>query len=468
MRSYDRETGRTGLKMFLVLVVFMAGVFVVLWFWEHVGSILHGQKDTDVHSLPVDAHVFIDPPEQIVVDDRSVYAKNEALTLYQYTCCYYDEDKLLAEADYDKEGSLINLNCWEYDTAGNICREQTQNETDGIQTRQHIFEYDSLGRNVHEKVYWNEQVVEDNYFRYTDQGRAGVSYSYLNDQIDGGISRYCSHRIEYLEDEAGNLLCAFELNSLNVDTPNKVWNMQWMQRDDHMVNRVQYYKDNIWIPNHRDWYRSVDTADREQVNLYEYDSETGEKNHILQLSYEWKDDKTAYSLSVPFYRARYEGNLLLWQMSYSDSGLVYYSACQYDADGRLNAVVEYEVNQNEPHAVFYRYEYPEKDKIEKYSYSVHGREFSHLFGDGERVLLTFSYTGILNGIEMRNASGELSEKYEFYEAGKELGKFKRMYVGTNVIIGEKAVLKKFEEEAELYGFQVGVDLISHGDGEGGE
>ena len=466
MRSYDREKGRTGLKMFLFLVVLMAGGFVVLWFWENVGSILHGQKDTDVHSLPIAAHAFIDPPEWIAVDDRSVYAENEALTLYQYTCCYYDEDKLLAEADYDKEGRLINLNCWEYDTAGNICWEQTQNKGNVIQTRQHIFEYDSLGRNVHEKVFWDEQVVEDNYFRYTDQGRAGVSYSYLDNHINGGISKYCSYRIEYLEDEAGNLLCAFKLNFLNEEALDKVWKMQWMQQDDHMVNRVQFYEENEWTSNHSDRYRTVDMADREQVNLYEYNSETGEKNHILQLSYEWKSNKTAYSLSVPIYRARYEGNLLLWQMSYSDSGLVYYSACQYDADGRLNAVVEYEVDQYRPHAVFYRYEYPEKDKIEKYSYFVQGREFNHLFGNGESVLLTFSSMGILNGIEMRDASGELSEKYEF-EAGTELGKFKRMYVGTKVIIGEKAILKIFEEEAELYGFQVGVDLIGHGEG-GGE
>ena len=477
MRRNDGEPSRAELKFFLIFVVLMAGLAAVMWYRGYLGSAQNGRKDTDMHPLPIEEHVFLDPPKQIVVDDRSVYAENEALKLYQYSCYYYDEDQLLAEADYDKKGSLINLNCWEYDTAGNMCREQTQNKMDGTRTCRHIYEYDSLGRKVHEKVYWNEEVVEDNYFRYTDQGCAGVSYSYLDQHIDGGISQYCSYRTEYLEDENGNPLCAFKLKSLNVDIPNDVWTMQWTQQDDYMVNHVKYYQRNILNPNSSDWYRYADTADMEQFNLYEYNAETGDKNHILQLSYEWQNDENAFCLTVPFYRAQYEGNLLFWQMSYSDRGLVYYSACQYDADGRLEAVVEYGAEEDESYAVFYRYEYPEEDKIEKYSYFIEEREFSHLFGDGDCVLLTFSYTGILTGIEMTDVSGKLIEKYEFCEVGEERGRFKNMYVGDNVIVGEKAVLEKFEEETESFDFRVGVGsritrlpsenrLMSHEEGSG--
>lgn len=458
MRELDSETRRMRLKFFLFLTALVVGGFGILWFWGYVHSTLRGRRDADIHPLPAEEQPFINPPMQITVDDRNIYAENDVLTFCQYTCYYYDEDKLLAEADYDKEGDLINLKCWEYDTAGNICREQIKDETDGTWTQHHIYEYDSLGRNVHEKIYWNENVVEDNYFRYTDQGRACVSYSYFNEQFDGGISPYCSYRIEYLEDEAGNLLCAFERYSLADDLVNKAWKVQWAQLNDYMMNRVQYYERTIWDADNSNWYQYVDTAEMEQVNLYEYNSETGDKNHIIQLSYEWQSDQNMFVLTVPFYRARYEDNHLLWQMSYSDSGLTHYNACQYDADGHLKAVVEYAVEEEEPHAVFCWYEYSERDRIEKYSYSVQGREFSHLFGDGGRILLSFSDEGILTGIEMTDKAGKLIEKYEFYESGEGLGRLESMYTDTNMIVGETAILEKFEEEVESYGFRAGVDL----------
>ena len=463
MGGFDKKTNRSGPKFFLALMAFMAVLFAVMWLIGHLGNIQHGRGDTEFHSLPVAEHGFIDPPKQIAIDDRSVYANNEALALEQYTCYYYEEDMLLAEADYDREGRLFQSGIWEYDAAGNISREEIQNETDGVQTRSYIYEYDSFDRCAHEKVYQGEKVVEDNYFSYTDSGRAGVSYSYLDKQMVGGISDYCSYRTEFLEDGDGNLLCAFKLKSLQVDIPNEVCKIQWAWQDDRLINRVQYYIRN-WDDSGSNWYQYGRMVDMEQVNLYEYNPDTGSRNQTLQLSYVWKNRRMAFGPTAPFYRARYEGDLLLWQMDYADDGLAYFNACQYDDDGRLKTIVEYKVRDDTPYAVFYRYEYPGEDMTEVYSYSIQGQEFSHGFGDGDNVLLTFSATGTLFGIEMTDASGKLLERYEFREYGINFGKFEKMYTGTDVIAGETAILEKFGEEAESYGFRAGEDLTDNREG----
>lgn len=464
MRRYDKESAGEKIGKYLSRAVVVA---VLLAAMRHLGwlDMMQGEeKDTDtaVHSLPVDAHVFIDPPQRVEIDDRSIYAENETLGLYQYTCCYYDGDKLLAEADYNARGRLTNLKCWEYDTAGNIFLEQTQSKTGEIFAVRHIYEYDSLDRKVHEKIYWDKNVIEDNYCRYTDEGCAGVKYSYLNAEWgEEEISFNYVSRIEYLADEAGNPLCVFKLRATDENVPDEVWKVQWAQRNGYMVNHIQYY--DRYMQNRGDdyWYQFADEPHMKQVNWYEYNSETGEKNHILQLSYRWQGNQEAFVVSPPFYRVWSEGDFLLQEMNYSDEGLVYYSARQYDADGRLAAEMEYEVKEEEVFRTFHRYEYPEEERVEKYSYFIQGQEFSHLFEEGERILLTFSCEGVLTKIKMTDMEGELLEKYEFYEAGEKEGEFRGMYAGTEMITGETAILEEFSKEGERIRSSAGIDWMSY-------
>ena len=417
----------------------------------------YGRDDTEFYGLLIASHSTANLliSEQVKIDDRSSYAENEMPPLYQYTRYSYDDDMLIAEADYDEDGSLFQWTMWEYDTAGNIRIEQTGNGADVIRTYTHFYEYDRSGKGVHEEIYRDEDLMENNYFRHTDIGCAGVSYSYLDDQADGGVSGSYSSRTEFLEDEKGNTLCVFQFNSWDENEPCEAWKMQWMEQGNQIVCRVQNYKDNeygFWIRQSSDsvyqnhWYQTRGRADAEQVNLYEYNPETGVKNPTLQLNYEWQNEQYDFCLTPSFYRAQYDGDSLLWQMLYSDGRLVYYSACQYDTDGRLEIVVEYDTEKEEPYALFHRYERPEEDMIEEYVYEIQGQEFSHLFGDGENVLLTFSKTGILSGIEMTDAAGSVWEKYEFTESGENAGKVEKMYIGTDVISGEDAVLEKLEEE----------------------
>ena len=149
------------------------------------------------------------------------------------------------------------------------------------------------------------------------------------------------------------------------------------------------------------------------------------------------------------------------EMNYSDGGLVYYSARQYDADGRLAAEMEYEVKEEEIFRTFHRYEYPEEERVEKYSYLIQGQEFSHLFEEGERILLAFSCEGVLTKIKMMDRSGELLEKYEFYEAGEKEGEFRGMYAGTEMIIGETAILQELSKEEERIRSSAGIDWMSY-------
>ena len=437
----------------------MGLLFAFFWFisWLKSTPAKYSRDDTEFYGLPIasSTHEKLLISDQISIDDRSSYAENEILALYQYTRYSYDDDMLIAKADYDEDGDQLQWTMWEYDSAGNIRTEQTGNGVDVIQTYSHFYEYDSSGWVVHEEIYRDEDLMENNYFRRTDIGCAGVRYSYLDNQTDGGISGSSPSRTEFLEDQQGNTLCVFEFNSWDRNEPCEAWKMQWMQQDNQIVCRVQNYKDNeygFWIRQSSDsvyqnhWYQTRGNADAEQVNLYEYNSETGVGNPTLQINYEWQNEQYDFCLTPSFYRAQYDGDALLWQMLYSDGGLAYYGACQYDTDGRLEIAVEYDAEGEKPYALLHRYERPEEDIIEEYVYEIQGQEFSHLFGDGENVLLTFSKTGILSGIEMTDAAGSVLEKYEFTESGENAGKIEKMYTGMNVITGEVAVLEKLEEE----------------------
>ncbi len=447
-----------------VMAVFglMGILFAFLWFigWLRSTPAQYRRDETDFYSLPIasSAPAKLLISEQVTIDDRSSYAENEILALYQYTRYSYDDGVLIAEADYDEDGSLFQWTMWEYDSAGNIRTEQTENEAGDIETYSHFYEYDSSGWVVHEEVYRNEDLMEDNYFRRTDTGCAGVRYYYPDNQTDGEMSGEHPFCTEFLEDEAGNMLCAFQFNSWDKYEPEETWKMQWIQQDDRIVSHVQNYvvdEYGFWIRQsggayQNRWYQARGRADAEQVNLYEYNPETGARNLILQLNYEWQNEQYDFGLTPSFYRAKYDEDRLLWQMLYSDGGLAYYSVCQYDTDGRMEIAVEYDTEKEKPYALLHRYEYPEDDIKEEYVYEIQGQEFSHSFGDGENVLLAFSKTGILLGIEMTDARGNVLEKYEFSESsksGKNAGEIEKMYVGTDVTTGEDAILEKLEEEA---------------------
>lgn len=385
----------------------MGMLFAFIWFigWLRSTPSQYKREDTEFYGLPIasqsPAKLLIS--EQVTIDDRSSYAENEMLALYQYTRYSYGDGMLIAEADYDEDGSLFQWTMWEYDTAGNIRTEQIGNGADVIQTYSHFYEYDSSGWVVHEEIYRDEDLMENNYFRRTDIGRAGVSYSYPDKRADEGVSGSRSSRTEFLEDQQGNILCVFQFNSQNRDEPCEAWKMQWIQQENQIVNCVR-------------------------------------------LNYERQNEQYDFCLTPSFYRAKYDGDFLLWQMLYSDGSLTHYSAYQYDTDGQLEIAVEYDTEKEKPYALLHRYEYPEDDIIEEYVYEIQGQEFSHSFGDGENVRLTFSKTGILSGIEMTDAAGTVWEKYEFTESGNEVGKLKNIHIGTDVITGEDAILEKLKEE----------------------
>ena len=454
------EKNGSALKKVLLIFGAMGMLFAFIWFigWLRSTPSQYKREDTEFYGLPIasSTHEKLLISDQISIDDRSSYAENEILALYQYTRYSYDDGMLIAEADYDEDGDQLQWTMWEYDSAGNMRTEQTGNGADVIRTYSHFYEYDSSGWVVHEEIYRDEDLMEDNYFRHTDIGCAGVSYSYPDNQADGGISSSSPSRTEFLEDQQSHTLCVFEFNSWDLNEPCEAWKMQWMQQDNQIVCRVQNYKDNeygFWIRQSNDsvyqnhWYQTRGWADTEQVNLYEYNPETGVGNPTLQLNYEWQIEQYDFCLTPSFYRAQYDGDHLLWQMLYSDGSLTHYSAYQYDTDGQLEIAVEYDTEKEKPYALLHRYEYPEDDIMEEYVYEIQGQEFSHSFGDGENVLLTFSKTGILIGIEMIDAVGTVLEKYEFTESGNEVGKLKNIHIGTDVITGEDAVLEKLEEEA---------------------
>ena len=444
----------------LIIFGLMGILFAFFWFisWLKSTPAKYSRADTEFYGLPIAScaseKLFI--ADQVTIDDRSSYAENEILALYQYKRYSYDDDMLMAEATYDEDGNQLQWTMWEYDTAGNIRTEQTGNGADIIWTYSHFYEYDSSGRVVHEEIYRDEDLMENNYFRHTDIGCAGVSYSYPDNQSDEGISSSSPSCTEFLEDQQGNTLCVFQFNSWDRNEPYEAWKMQWMQQDNQIISRVQNYKDSeygFWIrqssggvhQNH--WYQTRRKADAEQVNLYKYNPETGVGNPILQLNYEWQNEQYDFCLTPSFYKAQYDGDCLLWQMLYADGVLAYYGACLYDTDGRLEIAIEYDTEKEKPYALLHRYERPEEDIIEEYVYEIQGQEFSHLFGEGENVTLTFSKTGILSGIEMSDTAGSVLEKYEFTESAESIGKIEKMYIGSDAIMGEDAVLEKLEEEA---------------------
>lgn len=196
--------------------------------------------------------------------------------------------------------------------------------------------------------------------------------------------------------------------------------------------------------------------------MYERNPETTEKKRLLQLNYEWQSDLRDLSLLPSFYRARYDGDRLLWQIDYVEGRIAYYSTCRYDTAGRLWEAVEYDAEGEKPEALFHRYEYPEENREEQYTYFMRGREFSHAFEEEDNVWLSFSEEGILSEMEMTTMSENTTASFAFYDSGENSGKLKRMRVGAEAAEGETAVLEKFEEEASAYGFQAGRDLNAGG------
>ncbi len=461
-RREDRyRERRKACLLLLTIVLFL--VLVIIGIRQFTGSdptaSAHLREDTGLHGLPVAPGVMIRPEEQIVLRDADFYAKNDALSFYQYTESYYSEDKLVAEAEYDRTGSLCNLNWWEYDVAGNVYREHIGSET--AQTRRYVYEYDDSGNVVHEEVYWDDNLAENNYFRYMDLGRAGISYSYIDEQYEGGLASYCRSRREFLEDGQGKLLCAFEIP---VEIPYDVWKIQWTQKEDYLINRLLYYESRLSVAhNDSNWYLNRETADEEQFNLYAYHPDTGSMNHILQILYDWDYDTDTFVLLPSFYMAQYDGEHLMWQLTYESNRVQYYNVCQYDNDGRLQAAVEYVGNDDEPYALFHRYEYnnipQEAERTEAhYFYEIKGREFIHQAEDGSNISFIFSDEGFLSRAEMTDMSGDILQKCEVVIAGKNFGKLEKLYIDGDMAEGIDAIMEQLEEKAESYGFQAGEDL----------
>lgn len=407
-------------------------------------------KESGLHPLAASPRILREIPKKIEITDESPYSEEDTLSLCRYSSRYYSDGRLNEEADYDGQGDRVFLHTLEYDVAGNICVERTQSAEEGTRTRRHIYEYNDAGNVVHEEIYWDEDLVEKNYFRYTDEGRAGVSYSYLDEQMLDGISDYCANHTEFLEDEDGNLLSAFKMNSLLVDIPNEVWKTQWGKREEKLVNYVAYYKRDLQSGSSRDWYQSSGRADAEQFNLYECVPDTGEKKLTLQLNYAWEDGRNEFVQSPSFYRAEYDGKNILWQMDYEEGRICCYSACLYDAEGRLREAVEYRAQGEETEALFHRLEYRGADREEQFSYKILGREFNQAFGDGDKVRLVFSDAGVLTEIEMTDSSEDDREIYSFFESGETCGKLWRMSAGKETAEGETAVLEMLEEERNIW------------------
>lgn len=459
--------------MFTLMGIIVGLLSLVEWFGNRGGN-SYERENTTFYTLPAGQHIPRDSLKNIVIEDKSLYAKDESLPLCQYTIRFYQDELLAQETEYDAQGSRTCLQIYDYDTAGNVLTERIADETDETRTYRHIYEYDDLDRMVHEEVYRNEQLMERHYFRYLyssyeyggpdnaferDIGYAGVSYSYLNDQIDGGISHYCANHTEFVTDAEGNPLCIIKLSSLQQEIPGEVWKMQWYRQGDSLLNRVQYYKRDYGHAD--DWYVQEKQADEEQFNLYECSETSGEKL-VLQLNYNYQ---SKFLLTNSFYRAQYDGDRLLWQMDYAEGRLVYYSACLYDGEGRLQEAVEYDAQgEEEPLALFHRYEYPEADREDQYTYVIQGEEFDQAFGENDSVRLAFSTEGILTAIEMTDVSENVTEIYEFAVSGENSGQLKRMCAGTEVTEGERTVLKKLEQEAKRFGFQAGEDLEKNTEG----
>lgn len=469
----------------LVTVSFLAFLlFLIHWLTGSDPAVSHyPREDSEFYGLEAAPCALINPEKQIVINDADFYSENDALLFYQYTDSYYDADMLMAEADYDPEGRLSNLHLLEYDMAGNLYQEHMESETDGNQTRRYVYEYDDSGNVVHEEVYWDGNLAERNYFRYTDIGRAGISYSYVDEQYEGGLSSYSLSRREFLEDEQGNLLCVFEVPA---EIPSDVWRMQWTQRDGYLVNRLRYYERNSWGSynggsySDSDWYLGRETANEEYFNLYVCDPDTGEKNCTLQIIYDWDNETDTFVLLPSFYLAQYDEDRLLWQLDYEDDRVQYYNVRQYDKDGRLQAAVEYVGNGDEPYALFHRYEYSaEEEKVNyyygerldindipqaagrreaHYFYEIAGQEFSHQAEDGSNIMLVFSDEGFLSKAEMTDASENTLQQCEVVISGKDFGKLGKLYIGGYMAEGMDAIMEELEEQARFYGFRVGEDL----------
>lgn len=482
LRKLHKTARESKLWEVISMLIFAVGAFVLMGVIVSLLSVVgwlsgrggypYEREDTVFHTLPFAQYKWEESSERIVLADKSSYAENASLALCQYISRFYQDQRLIQEQFYDPQGSRFYLRTLSYDTAGNVLTEQITDEAEGMQTYRHIYEYDDLGRMAHEEIYRDEDLMERNYFRYLDSshekeraaypfdkemGYACVSYSYLNDQIQGGISQYCANRTEALTDGEDNPLCIVKLNSLLQNHPSEVWKLQWQRKGERMLNRVQHYIYGTLFHDDADnWYLRRPQADEEQLNLYMC-PDGAEKNLVLQLNYNYNNSK--FLLKNTFYRARYEGGRLLWQVDYAEGGLVYYSACLYDGEGRIQEAVEYDAQGEENRkALFHRYAYPDSDTEEQYTYLIQGEEFSFDFGDGDQVMLHFSENGILSAIEMTNVSENKPETYAFAVSGDNAGQLLQMCVGSKSAEGEREILRELEKEAERFDLYVGEDL----------
>ncbi len=400
----------------------------------------------DVRPVPLNKISFEDPEESIEVKDESVYAGEETLALSYITCSQYREDRLMQRADYNAEGILQGYSRWQYDDAGNIYYEWTEDKDGVVTETRHIYEYDGHGRVVHEQINREGRMEEDHYFRYTNEGRAGVSYCYeypYNSEYRNNTSM-----TEFVVDEKGIPLCVFIMRETGY-APKEAWRTRWIgQKDGHAVNSVEYYTYSYEKGDIDNWDLYLE---EKQVNLYEYHEKTESLNRILGVNYKRgdRDSEEPDYLAVPLYCAQYDGALLLWEMSYTYKGLEYYGVHQYDTEGRPAETVEYLFENKAPKTLLYRYEYDGNDGVREYVYEVKGKDFRHLIGkngDSGSVLLTFSNTGSLSALEMADREGSPVKEFVLYDSGR----FKTMIADGEVREGEIAVLEKFEEEVDQY------------------
>ncbi len=142
--------------------------------------------------------------------------------------------------------------------------------------------------------------------------------------------------------------------------------------------------------------------------------------------------------------------------------------------------MEYAGNDDEPYALFRRYEYPvrkenvnyyygerldlndlpqvESRREAQFIYEIKGRDFAHQAEDGSNIMLTFSDEGFLAKAEMTDVSGNIRQQCEAVISGKNFGKLGKLYIGKEAAEGMEEIMERLEEEAEGYGFRVGEDL----------
>lgn len=439
-----------------VLMGFIVGLISLVGWLGSIKDSSYEREKALFHTLPAAPHIPRESLKEIVVKDRSPYAEDDSLALYQYTVRFYQEELLTQETEYDARGNRTGLHTLAYDTAGNVLTEQIVDETEETHTYRHIYEYDGMGDMVHEEIDRDGKTVENTYLRYTDEGCAGSGFSYTDDNGEFVVSSDDVRYMEFLTDEEGNPICLFQFSALDEDAPDHAWKLYWQKSDRHLLNYAWHYDydKGLWMTNQRayDWYASTGAIE-EQFSLYEYEEETAEKHLTMQLNYEWPAAKFDFFRVPSFYLAEYDGDRLLWQMNYVEGKLAYYSVCSYDGEDRLQEALEYDAQGEEPQTYFHRYEYPEEDREEQYTYRIQGKEFRHDF-EGN-ISFTFSDTGIMTETEMTDVSKNEKEIYRFDTGQENAGQLLQVEMGTEKIQGEDGFLDRLEAEAASFGFETG-------------